>query len=47
MAGAEAGVYGEMPKVWEGADVRGYSTIAAISSRLYRGAGENGPAQDE
>ena len=27
MAGAEAGVYGEMPKLWEGADVRGYSTI--------------------
>ena len=47
MAGAEAGVYGEMPKLWEGADVRGYSTISSISSRLYRGAGENGPAQDE
>ena len=47
MAGAEAGVYGEMPKLWEGADVRGYSTISAISSRLYRGAGENGPARDE
>jgi argininosuccinate synthase len=41
MAGAEAGVYGEMPKLWEGADVRGYSTISAIPSRLYRSAGEN------
>ena len=40
MAGAEAGVYGEMPKLWEGADVRGYSTISAIPSRLYKSAGE-------
>ena len=47
MAGAEAGVYGEMPKLWEGDDVRGYSTISAIPSRLYRSAGENDQAKGE
>ncbi|MCH2580987.1 MAG: argininosuccinate synthase, partial [Planctomycetes bacterium] len=47
MPGAEAGVYGEMPKLWEGADVRGYSTISAIPSRLYRSAGENDSPGDE
>ena len=35
---AGAGVYGEMPKLWSGDDVRGYSRIAAIPSRLHRQA---------
>jgi len=39
LAGAAAGVYGEMPKLWEGKDVRGYSTMAAIPARLHRAAG--------
>ena len=29
LADAKSGVYGEMPELWEGVDVRGYSTIAA------------------
>ena len=40
MAGSASGVYGEMPKLWSGSDVRGFSTIAAIPSRLYRQAGD-------
>lgn len=40
MARAASGVYGEMPKLWTGDDVRGFSTIASIPSRLYRQAGE-------
>lgn len=40
MASAASGVYGEMPKLWTGDDVRGYSTIASIPSRLYHQAGE-------
>lgn len=39
MARAASGVYGEMPKLWTGADVRGYSTMAAIPSRLFQQAG--------
>jgi argininosuccinate synthase len=39
LAGAEAGVYGEMPKLWSGQDVRGFSTIAAIPARIHRAAG--------
>src|SRR5690606_1744929 len=31
-----AGVYGEMPKLWEGDDVRGYSRMVSIPSQLYR-----------
>ncbi len=34
-----SGVYGEMPKLWSGEDVRGFSTMMAIPSRLYRQAG--------
>jgi argininosuccinate synthase len=45
MLRAASGVYGEMPKLWTGSDVRGYSTITAVPSRLHREAGENaGPA---
>ena len=40
MAGAASGVYGEMPKLWSGDDVKGYSTLAAIPSRLHRQAGK-------
>ena len=36
---AAAGVYGEMPKLWTGEDVRGFSTITSVPSRLYRQAG--------
>ncbi len=45
MAGREAGVYGEMPKLWEGGDVGGFSTIAAIPSRIYRQAGQEGGSE--
>jgi argininosuccinate synthase len=38
----ESGVYGEMPKLWSGADVRGFSTISAVPARLYRLAGDAG-----
>jgi argininosuccinate synthase len=40
MAGAAAGVYGEMPKLWSGGDVRGFSTIEAIPALLHRQAGK-------
>jgi len=43
MARSASGVYGEMPKLWTGADVRGFSTIAAIPARLHRQAGECDP----
>ncbi|MBN1442993.1 MAG: argininosuccinate synthase, partial [Planctomycetes bacterium] len=36
LAGVKSGVYGEMPVLWEGRDVQGFSTIAAIPSRLHR-----------
>jgi len=39
---AAAGVYGEMPKLWTGEDVRGFSTITSVPSRLYRQAGSEG-----
>ena len=45
MAGAASGVYGEMPKLWSGDDVKGYSTLAAIPSRLHRQAGEGGKSE--
>ena len=35
LAGADVGVYGEMPKLWEGDDVKGFSSILAIPSRLH------------
>jgi len=37
-----SGVYGEMPKLWTGADARGFSTISAVPARLYRLAGDAG-----
>jgi argininosuccinate synthase len=37
LVGAESGIYGEMPTLWSGQDARGYSTIAAVPSRLHRG----------
>jgi argininosuccinate synthase len=46
LAGAAAGVYGEMPKLWTADDPRGYSAIAGIPARLYRDAGARG-AQEE
>ena len=36
MASREAGVYGEMPKLWEAEDARGFSTVTSIPARLYR-----------
>ncbi len=39
----ESGVYGEKPTLWTGADVSGFSTVTAVSSRLHRQAG----ARDE
>ena len=43
LMGGGAGVYGEMPELWEGQDVRGYSTMAAIPARLFRVAGDKSP----
>ena len=40
MARATSGVYGEMPKLWTADDVRGFSTMSAIPSRLFMQAGE-------
>lgn len=40
MVRSSSGVYGEMPKLWSGDEVRGFSTISAIPSRLYRQAAE-------
>lgn len=42
MFSAASGVYGEMPELWTGADVSGYSAISSIPSRLYRQAGGAG-----
>jgi argininosuccinate synthase len=42
MVRSASGVYGEMPRLWTGADVKGYSTMAAIPSRLHQQAGEEG-----
>ena len=33
-----SGVYGETPKLWTGDDVKGFSTIASVSSKLYHQA---------
>ena len=38
MLQSASGVYGEMPKLWTGEDVRGFSTITSVPSRLYRQA---------
>ena len=38
----DSGVYGEMPKLWTGADARGFSAISAVPARLYRQAGDAG-----
>ena len=40
MMDASAGVYGEMPTLFEGSDVKGFSTIAGIPSLIHRGAGK-------
>ena len=40
MAGAAVGVYGEMPRLWDGIDARGFSAISAIPSMLYRKTAE-------
>ena len=47
MAGGESGIYGEMPKLWAGDDVRGFSRIAAIPSRLHRLAGERAAGEKD
>ena len=41
MAGPGAGVYGEMPSLWDGIDARGFSAISAIPSMLYRRTAES------
>jgi argininosuccinate synthase len=38
MMDAVSGVYGEMPKLWDGKDTRGYGKIVAVPSRLHRAA---------
>lgn len=43
MIDSQNGVYGEMPRLWDGEDPRGYSKIVAVPARLYRGATGGGP----
>lgn len=38
MMDAAAGVYGEMPRLWTGEDVAGFTTITGIPAQLYRKA---------
>ena len=38
MMDSESGVYGEMPKLWDGQDTRGYAKIVAVPARLHRSA---------
>ena len=40
MLDAASGVYGEMPKLWSGDDVKGFTTITGIPSLLHRNAGK-------
>lgn len=51
LAGEGSGVYGEMPVLWNGRDVEGYSRIASIPSRLHRLVGkasqDGAPGSDE
>lgn len=50
LARSASGVYGETPTLWTGEDVRGFSTIASVPSKLYRQAGgqtKNGAASPD
>ena len=38
MMSSGSGVYGELPKLWDGQDTRGYAKIVAVPSRLQRAA---------
>ena len=38
MMDSGSGVYGEMPKLWDGQDTRGYGKIVAVPARLHRSA---------
>ena len=42
MMDSDSGVYGEMPKLWDGEDTRGYGKIVAVPARLHRGAASGG-----
>lgn len=42
MLAAAAGVYGEMPTLFTGTDVKGFSKISSIPAQLYRGASRDG-----
>ncbi|MBI4583515.1 MAG: argininosuccinate synthase [Planctomycetes bacterium] len=46
MMDAASGVYGEMPKLWTGDDVKGFSIISGIPARLYRGARQHGASRE-
>ena len=38
MMDSQNGVYGEMPKLWDGRDAKGYGKIVAVPAKLHRGA---------
>ena len=42
MMDSGSGVYGEMPKLWDGTDTRGYGKIVAVPARLHRSAAGKG-----
>ena len=42
MMDSGSGVYGEMPKLWDGQDTRGYGKIVAVPARLHRSAAGTG-----
>ena len=42
MMDSGSGVYGEMPKLWDGQDTRGYAKIVAVPARLHRSAAGEG-----
>ena len=45
MMDAAAGVYGEMPRLWTGEDVKGFTTILGIPAQLHRQAGGESDAE--
>jgi argininosuccinate synthase len=42
-----SGVYGETPKLWTGEDVRGFSTITSVPSKLHRQAAATKGEEEE
>ena len=42
MMDSGSGIYGEIPKLWDGQDTRGYAKIVAVPARLHRSAAGEG-----